>query len=584
MNAFALKTKFMNNNKLKYIASSGMVSAFLAVHALGFHPALAAASGQEAVAQASQKPVSMGAYLSGRYAQSIGDNNSAYQYLQRVYDQDPSNLSVATQLQNTLLQEGKIDDAFRVAESISELNPKEPIAALLLSLRAMKKEQYDEAAKILEAMDDGSGKQLWLPLVMGWVDVGQGSLKKPMTVEGLSADVGRAAAIVNYHLALINAGAGFTEAAANNFKESVADIKTPPGRMMEAMVRFYEQHGQPPVLKNLVENYTKTYPEGLGSAITQPIDTIDDGVAEILFTMGSIMMAGDVAQDAVAYFQMALYIKPDFAMTMLTLGDAYSEMQQYARSSEIYARVPKESPFYLSAQLHIAMNQDLLGDRDGSLARLNAMAKQLPQNVDVHVARGDLLRKYERYSEAVDSYTRVIAIIGEPKPRQWPLFFARGVAYERLQEWANAEKDFRKALELNPNQPDVLNYLAYGWLERGENKQEAKTMLEAAVKARPNDPQILDSMGWALYLLGNYEEAVYFLERSLEKLPHDATINSHLGDAYWQVGRKTEARFQWERSLSFQPDSALTEALNKKLKEGLPPVKVAETARTENHL
>ncbi len=137
----------------------------------------------------------------------------------------------------------------------------------------------------------------------------------------------------------------------------------------------------------------------------------------------------------------------------------------------------------------------------------------------------------------------------------WPVLFARGACLERLGKWALAEKDLRRALELKPDQPDVLNYLGYGWMERRLNLADARAMIEKAVKARPDDAEIVDSMGWALYLQGDFQHATEYLEKAVELLPGDATVNDHLGDVYWRLGHKTEARYQWERSLSFSPDS-----------------------------
>jgi Flp pilus assembly protein TadD len=162
------------------------------------------------------------------------------------------------------------------------------------------------------------------------------------------------------------------------------------------------------------------------------------------------------------------------------------------------------------------------------------------------------------------------------------VWFARGTCYERLGNWTAAEHDLQQALALKPDQPDVLNYLGYGWMERSENLSNARAMIEKAAKARPDDAEIIDSMGWALYLSGDYEGAVEHLEKAVELLPGDATVNSHLGDAYWRLGHKTEARYQWERSLNSSPEAKLTDELHRKLKEGLPPpAALADTAPSD---
>lgn len=540
---------------------------------------------EESSAEAPQPVVKgLGSYLSGRYARRNGDNENAVRYLREVYAQEPGNMNVAGQLQNTLLQEGQIDEAIELSRVILAKEPKDPISNLLISMAKMKEGDFVAASASLDAVGDGANGQLWLPLIQGWYDVGQKQLAKPLTLEGLSANVGRAQAVVNYHLALINAAAGFTQAAAENFRNAIEDPERPPLRVIEALLSFYEKNGRPETLKDTVTSYLDANPRKQPDPRAPRLESESDGVAEVLFTMGSVMIVGNMTPDAVVYFNLALYAKPDFPLALLTLGDAYSEIQQYERSNATYQKISADSPFYADSQLQTALNYDKLGQFAQASAKLDALIKQYPQKGDFIIAKGDLMRRHAHYAEAAEIYTTAIKRSGKLAARHWPLLFARGVAYERMQKWSLAEKDFERALELNPDQPDVANYLAYGWLERGKNKEEALAMLQKAVEARPNDAQILDSMGWAYWKVGQFEKAVPYLEQAVELLPADATVNDHLGDAYWRVGRKTEARFQWERSLSFSPDDKLADALRKKIRDGLPNPEVAESTAAKSRL
>ena len=132
-----------------------------------------------------------------------------------------------------------------------------------------------------------------------------------------------------------------------------------------------------------------------------------------------------------------------------------------------------------------------------------------------------------------------------------------------------AEADLKHALELSPDQPLVLNYLGYSWIDKGQNLQEALKMIQRAVELRPNDGYIVDSLGWAFYRLGNLPKATQFLERAIELLPEDPTINDHLGDVYWRAGREAEARYQWRRALQFGPEPADAKTIETKLDRGL---------------
>ncbi len=148
----------------------------------------------------------------------------------------------------------------------------------------------------------------------------------------------------------------------------------------------------------------------------------------------------------------------------------------------------------------------------------------------------------------------------------------RGIAYERLKEWPKAEPNFRKALELFPDQPQVMNYLGYSWVDMNTNLKEALAMIQKAVDLRPSDGYIVDSLGWAYYRLGRYDDAVRELERAVSLKPEDPVLNDHLGDAYWRVGRKLEATYQWRQARDLKPDPDVLAILQQKLINGLPPI------------
>ncbi len=187
-------------------------------------------------------------------------------------------------------------------------------------------------------------------------------------------------------------------------------------------------------------------------------------------------------------------------------------------------------------------------------------------------ALGNILRSRKLYAEAVEIYDRAIAMIPKPDRRHWVYFYARGTSYERLKKWPLAEADLKKALELFPDQPLVLNYLGYSWVDQGINLDQGMELIERAVAVKPDDGYIVDSLGWAHYMRGNYAEAVRYLERAVELRPDDPVLNDHLGDALWRVGREREARFQWDQSLSLKPEPEDALKIRRKLEQGLVAV------------
>jgi Flp pilus assembly protein TadD len=222
-----------------------------------------------------------------------------------------------------------------------------------------------------------------------------------------------------------------------------------------------------------------------------------------------------------------------------------------------------------NSEIQIGFCLDNLDRTDEAVARLERLIESNPTDLDAVIALGNIFRARERFAEAASAYDRGIALVDTPTAAHWRLFYYRGVANERSKNWVQAEADLLKALELNPDQPQVLNYLGYSWVDMGLNLDQGLEMIRSAVDQRPNDGYIVDSLGWAYYRLGRYEEAVAQLERAVELKPEDPVINDHLGDSYWQVGRKLEATFQWNHARDLAPEASDLEKISKKLERGL---------------
>ena len=201
---------------------------------------------------------------------------------------------------------------------------------------------------------------------------------------------------------------------------------------------------------------------------------------------------------------------------------------------------------------------------------LEKLAKAEPRDIRPLDALGTIMRARKRYMEAASYYTRAIALIDKPQPAHWAYFYARGTCYERLKDWPAAEADLQRALKLSPDQALVLNYLGYSWIDQNKNLRHGLSLIEKAVRQKPDDGYIVDSLGWAHYRLGNYKQAAKYLERAVELRPDDPVLNDHLGDALWRVGREREARFQWEQALTLKPEPEDAEKIHRKLQKGLP--------------
>jgi len=302
------------------------------------------------------------------------------------------------------------------------------------------------------------------------------------------------------------------------------------------------------------------------------IGSAEDGLAEALFDLASVVNQPETLDLALLYGRFALELRPHLVLAQLLLADVLSAQNKPELSLAVLDQIPPGSPYSWSARLRVAANLEMLDRTDEAIAKLKEMAAEAPTRAGAEMQLGDLLRSKKRFGEAVDAYDEAIQrFAAAGMSERWALFYSRGIALERSGQWKRAEADLLHALELKTDQPLVLNYLGYSWIDRGENLQRGLKMIEKAVELRPEDGYIVDSLGWAHYRLGEYASAVQYLEKAIELVPEDPTINDHLGDAYWQNGRPVEARYQWRRALQFGPQDDDIKPIQAKLDGGTVP-------------
>ena len=306
-----------------------------------------------------------------------------------------------------------------------------------------------------------------------------------------------------------------------------------------------------------------------GKALEPPVDTAASGAAEVLYSLGA---AGNGEGDELAsliYLRLSLWLDPTNAMAIMMLGEVYERMGQLGSANEVYDLVPINSSFRYNSELQVALNLEQLGRSEDSVKQLNSLISHA-RGLDAYSALGNVYRSRKEFEAAGKAYSDAIALIGQADSSHWSLFYARGISYERTKQWPKAEADFRKALELWPDQPLVLNYLGYSWIDQGINLEEGFKMLKRAVELRPKDGYIVDSVGWAYYRLGKYEESLEYMEKAVSLKPSDPVINDHLGDVYWRLGRKLEAGFQWNHARDLKPEPEDSQKILDKIEKGLP--------------
>lgn len=296
-----------------------------------------------------------------------------------------------------------------------------------------------------------------------------------------------------------------------------------------------------------------------------------EGAAEVLYGLGAALSQEAGGEDlGLVYLQLAIYLNPDHPLALVALASLFESTKKYEAAIDAYDRVPENSPLKRKALIQRALNFEVLEKKDEAREILKKLVESKPEEIEGLFTYANVLRAGKLYSEAAENYSKIIKLLGEPKREHWAIYYYRGMSYERAKQWPLAEKDFQDALKFSPDNPQILNYLGYSWVDRGVNLDEGLEMIRKAVALRPKDGYIIDSLGWAYFRLGRYEEASAELEKAIALSPADPTINDHLGDAYWKTDRKLEARFQWARAIEMKPEPEELAIIQKKLKEGMP--------------
>src|ERR1700744_6156903 len=320
-----------------------------------------------------------------------------------------------------------------------------------------------------------------------------------------------------------------------------------------------------------------------GKKLPPIADSPQAGAAEALYGIGASLTRRGGEDLALVYLQLALYLVPNHPLALLSLADLYESVKKPEMAIKIYERVPASSPLKRNAQIQMAVDLDAADRSDEAIKVLKTVISDQPKDLEALMALGNVERGKKKFEDCTDTYSKAIGALEDPNDKSNTVYYYyRGICEERSHQWPKAEADMKKALELQPDQPHVLNYLGYSWIDQGINLDEAMKMIKKAVDQRPDDGYIVDSLGWAYYRIGNYDEAVKNLERAIDLKPEDPTINDHLGDAYWRVGRTLEAKFQWAHARDLKPEADDLPKIEAKIKDGLPdlapPAATAEKA------
>ncbi len=529
-----------------------------------------------------------GAFLAARTADVDRDYKNAIPLYRKALELEPDNTEIRERLMVASFLSGDFEEGAKIAEQLKSDVAVERITVIARGLDAIRRGDYASADKILKYEGPNDLERLLTSLVLAWSRFGAGDKEAALKMVTDLKGPEWFAIFRNYHAGALAAAAGDTDKARALLKSAVIDKdggSTAPDTYIRAVMALARlEAGQGNLQKaldtiasgdQLINNYAplKALGEELkkGGKPDQQVKTAAQGAAAVLFSIGSALNRQGADEAVALYLNMAHALDPDSADTLVLLGGLAENANQPERAIEFYKQVPDSSPLRRISELQLGLALATTGKQEEARKHLKALIASDPTDIRSYLAYGSVLSDAKDYREMARNYDQAIQSLGNRRDKShWSLYFQRAIAYERLKEWDKAEPNFKIALELNPEQPQVLNYLGYSWVDMNRNLKEGLDMIKRAVELRPDDGYIVDSLGWAYYRLGRFDDAVEELERAAELKAGDATINDHLGDAYWRVGRKREAVFQWQRALVMKPEAAEIPKINAKIKDGLP--------------
>lgn len=515
-----------------------------------------------------QKPY--GAYLAGRVAHLRKNFNTAADYYIKALQEDSQNQDLISRIYIILASEGRIDEAAKYAKISLQKGDKNNITHIIIAVDDIKQQQYTAAIKTMNKLDGAVYKEFITPLISSWAYVGLNQPDKALKELAVLKKEPSFRALYNFHAGMINDYFDRTDAARQHYEVIVNEESLEMSfRALQVITNFYlcnnekdkaialvNKYNDDKLMLDMLNKLSNSVQAANPSQTKRIITSSQLGLSEALFSIAATLRQGPSGVDlAHIFICLSIYANPKYDLAKLLLADILENREMYAEANEVYNGIDESSVAYFSAQVKKANNFVAMEDYENAEILLKSLALEAPQNYQVLLDLGDVLRLQNKPEEAISYYEEALTKMPSNASQQWVLYYALGISYDADKQFSKAEENLTKALELSQNNYLVLNYLGYSWLKQGKNTEQAFGMIIDAYNQLPTDGHITDSLGWAFYQLGMYDKAIEYLEKAAELEPANALINEHLGDAYWQGGRKNEARFQWQHALTLPDDT-----------------------------
>src|SRR3954465_4473804 len=522
-----------------------------------------------------------GSYLAARHASVERDSAAAAAFYRSALRIDPKNNELLDRAFISSLADGNIDEAVRLADRVLTIDKSNRVARLVVGVRDLKLKKYVAAQSNINQSIRGPITDLVATLLSSWAAYGAGDTKAAVANIDKLTGPEWYPIFKDLHSGMVLELAG-KEKEAGVRLERAYKLDDSMLRVADDYARWLTRNKDGAAATAVYQAFEKKLPrhplvqEALretkaGRKMPPLVDSPQTGAAEALYGIGATLTRRGGEDLALVYLQLALYLAPHHPLALLSLADLYESVKKPAMAIKVYERMPATSVLKRNAQIQLATNLDAADRSEEAIKILRGVTAEDPKDIEAIMALGNIERGRKKFADCAQTYSQGISAMPQANEKtSWVYYYYRGICEERSKQWSKAETDMRKALELQPEQPHVLNYLGYSWIDQGVNLDEGMKMIKRAVEQRPDDGYIVDSLGWAYYRIGNFEDAVKNLERAIDLKPEDPTINDHLGDAYWRVGRILEAKFQWAHARDLKPEADELPKIEAKINNGLP--------------
>ncbi len=508
-----------------------------------------------------------GAYLAAQFALGSNDLAQAGDYLERALETDPDDPNLLQSAMRARLVGGRVPQAVDIAQTLISQTPDNQQAGLLLAIAAFEAGRYSSAERYLSKMNKGPMARLLEPNIRLWMAIAENNRD---AVQSAVSQLRRSAAFTPISMLQVGQAmelSGDIQGASEAYETGLRAGGASYFFFVKAYGGYLERQGDVDAARNLYQDYHNTHLthphvsaalarlNAAGTPAPPPplARNVRVQLAYAFYAVAEVMEREKRLELALAYAHLALFLEPESDIAVFMTAEIFARHERWTAAGDRFALIAPEQVMYRAAQIKRAEMLNEVDAVEEAISVLYAVMTNTSDDIDVLVALGDMLRFRFRFEEAEQAYDKAIGFIREERAIYWHVYFARGITRERQGNWVMAEVDLQKARQLSGDEPHVLNYLGYSWIDQGIYLKEGLRIIELAVRKEPSNGFFVDSLGWAHYQLGQYDKALGYLEHASRLEPTDAVITEHLGDVLWQLGREVEARYQWRKALAFDP-------------------------------